>query len=184
LRQVLNDSVESPGYIETVPKRGYRFIALVSKQAAAVPPLANGPSEPIQSGKFEASIAYLKGHYLTKRHTPANSARALEYYEEAIRLDPDYSLPYHGAALIFILNALVGATPPLKSLADAERFLARGLALDPDSAMVQNTLAMLRMFQMAMARSGDRLSARHRVGTGQPPSAHDVRAPLQFLGPP
>ncbi len=92
LRQVLNDSVESPSYIETVPKRGYRFIALVLKQAAAVPSNQNRNSE--------ACIAYLKGHYLTKRHTPANSARALEYYEEAIRLDPDYSLPYHGASLV------------------------------------------------------------------------------------
>jgi DNA-binding winged helix-turn-helix (wHTH) protein len=32
LRQVLSDPVDSPRVIETVPKRGYRFIAPVPKQ--------------------------------------------------------------------------------------------------------------------------------------------------------
>jgi TolB-like protein/tetratricopeptide (TPR) repeat protein len=265
LRQVLNDSVASPRFIETLPKRGYRFIAPILKQVSvAVMPFANHSSEPshdyfsdalteeligalsritglrvaglnvvsrfkdrtqnmqqagrelhvqailagsvdraadririhvhlieveggleLWSERFdaewkdvftiqgticehvanalevrlaknsvesrpvnpEAYTAYLKGHYLTKRHTPAKAARALEYYEEAIRIDPGYALPYHGASLIYILNAVVGTAPPRQSLADAERFLARGLALDADSAMVQNTLAMLRMFE-------------------------------------
>jgi hypothetical protein len=43
----------------------------------------------------EAYTAYLKGHYLTKRYLPANAARALEYYGEAMRIDPNYALPYH-----------------------------------------------------------------------------------------
>jgi TolB-like protein/DNA-binding winged helix-turn-helix (wHTH) protein len=37
LRETLGDSAEAPLYIETVPKRGYRFIAPVSQRAAAVP---------------------------------------------------------------------------------------------------------------------------------------------------
>ena len=32
LREVLGDSAEKPLYIETIPKRGYRFIAPLSKQ--------------------------------------------------------------------------------------------------------------------------------------------------------
>jgi TolB-like protein/tetratricopeptide (TPR) repeat protein len=35
LRQVLNDSVESPRYIETVPRRGYCFIGQVEREATA-----------------------------------------------------------------------------------------------------------------------------------------------------
>src|SRR3974377_1001382 len=45
-----------------------------------------GPSSRTHSAA--AYTAYLKGHYLIKRHTPANSKRALKYFEEAIRLDP------------------------------------------------------------------------------------------------
>jgi TolB-like protein len=49
-----------------------------------------------------AYAAYLKGHYLIKRHTPANSNRALEYFEEAVRLDPGYALAYHGIVKKFM----------------------------------------------------------------------------------
>ena len=37
IRQALGDSVESPRFIETVPRRGYRFIAPVSAAAPAPP---------------------------------------------------------------------------------------------------------------------------------------------------
>jgi TolB-like protein/tetratricopeptide (TPR) repeat protein len=95
----------------------------------------------------EAYTSYLKGHHLTKRHTPANLRRGLEYFQEAIRLDPRYALPYHGAALYYILGALMGTLDPSAALPEADDLIARGLALDADSAMLQNTLGMLRMFQ-------------------------------------
>jgi len=95
----------------------------------------------------EAHSAYLKGHYLVKRHTALNLKRALEYFQEASRLDPGYALPYHGASIVHVLRALMGAAPPRDALAQAEDLLNRGLALDAASAMLQNTLAMLRLFQ-------------------------------------
>jgi DNA-binding winged helix-turn-helix (wHTH) protein len=58
LRDALNDSAESPRFIETFPKRGYRFIAAVEDSNAAaerttpVPPAAakpeHGPDHPAQ----------------------------------------------------------------------------------------------------------------------------------------
>ena len=40
LRQILGDDVETPRFVETIPKRGYRLIAPVSREGAAAP----GPS--------------------------------------------------------------------------------------------------------------------------------------------
>jgi TolB-like protein len=117
----------------------------------------------------DAYTAYLKGHYLTKRHTPANTKRALEYFEEAIRRDPDYALPYHGASIVHILGALMGASPPSHALAQAELFVARGLALDAGSAMVQTTLGMLRMFQW---RWEEAEQAYHRAIALEPLNPH------------
>ena len=53
LREALNDSAEHPRFIETLPKRGYRFIASVSKPAAprarlVVLPFANLSGDPAQ----------------------------------------------------------------------------------------------------------------------------------------
>ncbi len=38
LRDALGDSAEAPQFIETVPKRGYRFIAPVQRDKASEPP--------------------------------------------------------------------------------------------------------------------------------------------------
>ena len=53
LREVLGDSAERPQFIETLPKRGYRFIAAAAESAAGVPrilvlPFANLSGDPAQ----------------------------------------------------------------------------------------------------------------------------------------
>jgi tetratricopeptide (TPR) repeat protein len=98
-------------------------------------------------GNTEAYTTYLKGHFLAKRHSPTNSAKALAYFEEAIQADPGFALSYHGAAVVYILDTLLGASAPRDGMAKAEGLLDKGLAIQTDSAMLQNTLGMLRMFQ-------------------------------------
>ncbi|MCI0354557.1 MAG: tetratricopeptide repeat protein, partial [Acidobacteria bacterium] len=46
----------------------------------------------------KAYEAYLKGRYSWNKLTPDGQRQALEYYEEAIREDPDYALAYVGVA--------------------------------------------------------------------------------------
>src|SRR4029077_7067740 len=94
LREVLGESSQEPHLIETIPKRGYRFIGPVSLRKPSGKP---GPW--VQRKNAEAHLASLKGHHLIKRHTPPNAERALQYFREAVRLDPNDVLPYHGAAL-------------------------------------------------------------------------------------
>jgi DNA-binding winged helix-turn-helix (wHTH) protein len=47
LRQVLNDPLGSPRFIETIPKRGYRFLGPVQRQpSVAVLPFVNQSPDP------------------------------------------------------------------------------------------------------------------------------------------
>jgi Tol biopolymer transport system component/DNA-binding winged helix-turn-helix (wHTH) protein len=51
LRDVLCDSAENPRYIETLPRRGYRFIGKVERQhGSELPPEPNRPADPPGSG--------------------------------------------------------------------------------------------------------------------------------------
>ena len=52
LRDALGDSAESPRYIETLPRRGYRFIASVEDD---IPAIAPGPLPSVGTGQAEAA---------------------------------------------------------------------------------------------------------------------------------
>jgi TolB-like protein len=68
--------------------------------------------------KPEAHEAYLKARYYQWKLSPDGVARAKEYYERAIALDPDFALAYVGYADFFLLQ-LVGGWPARELLPQA-----------------------------------------------------------------
>src|SRR5215470_15842784 len=50
IREALGDSAESPRFVETVPRRGYRFIAPVDVGAPLVPALSPADLAPVPAG--------------------------------------------------------------------------------------------------------------------------------------
>ena len=50
LRDVLCDSADDPKYVETLPRRGYRFIAKVEAASAAAAEVSHDASSPVDSG--------------------------------------------------------------------------------------------------------------------------------------
>jgi DNA-binding winged helix-turn-helix (wHTH) protein len=127
LREVLEDDSTNPVWIQTVPKRGYRFIGSLPRPAAVA--------------------AYLKGHHVISPHSPDSMQKSLAFFKEAMALDPLYPLAYHGAALTCILRCLLDDLRPREALPAADDYLQQGLRCPQREAMVFNTLAMLRTFE-------------------------------------
>jgi hypothetical protein len=46
----------------------------------------------------EAHEAYLKGRYFWNRRTEESTRKAIEYFQQAINLDPAYAMGYSGLA--------------------------------------------------------------------------------------
>jgi TolB-like protein/Flp pilus assembly protein TadD len=82
----------------------------------------------------EAYQAYLEGRYYMHQVTSKGAARALECYEHAIQLDPNYALPYVGLAQQAYYKSLYLAVRPRETAPAALASLARALQLDSGTA--------------------------------------------------
>jgi len=56
----------------------------------------------------DAWQAYLRGRYLWNRRTPETHQKAIDEFEQATRIDPNYALAYAGLADAY---ALLGSNP-------------------------------------------------------------------------
>jgi TolB-like protein/Flp pilus assembly protein TadD len=88
----------------------------------------------------DAYDLYLRGRGLANRATPAANARAVEYYERAIALDPTYALAWSGLAFIHAGSTVNGDAPPLVVGPRARDAAARALQADPELAEVQTAV--------------------------------------------
>jgi TolB-like protein/DNA-binding winged helix-turn-helix (wHTH) protein/Tfp pilus assembly protein PilF len=92
---------------------------------------------------------YLQGRYLYwNKRTEENLAKAIEHFQNAIREDPGYALPYAGLADCY--NAMgavqVGAMPPLEARKRAEEAATKALALDSGLAEAHASLGYVNHF--------------------------------------
>jgi Tol biopolymer transport system component/DNA-binding winged helix-turn-helix (wHTH) protein len=106
LREALSDSAERPRYVETLPRRGYRFIALVEwipqVSAAVVPVPTITPAIPPEPSSLQASV-------------PTITLQPVEVETQARKRWP---LVVIGAGLVFVL--LVVTTALMKMVAKYE----------------------------------------------------------------
>ena len=100
LRQLLGDHAARPRFIETLPKRGYRFVADVARL----------PSR--HEIREDAREAYLKARHFWNKRTPDDVRRSIEYFHRAIERDPDYALSWTGLADAYLTIAIFGLQPP------------------------------------------------------------------------
>jgi eukaryotic-like serine/threonine-protein kinase len=89
-----------------------------------------------------AHEAYLKGIYLNKG-TAAQKRRAKEYFEQAIRTDPNYAPAYAGLASFYWTMLDL---PPREAMPMAKENALKALELDPDLAQAHSELAAIHFY--------------------------------------
>ena len=136
LRKALGDSWRSPGYIETRPGQGYRFIAPVQEiildQAAKV--------------NEDAYQNCVKARYFLNKRTQEDLHKAIAYFQAALSDDARFARAYAGLAETHCLLAQMNMASPDETGSRAKVLAATAVELDPDSAEARAAAACVKRF--------------------------------------
>jgi TolB-like protein/Tfp pilus assembly protein PilF len=89
----------------------------------------------------EAYQAYLRGRYYWNQRNAKALKKAVESFEEAIRLDDRYALAYAGLADCYCLISIYGAAPPKAVMPRAKAVATKALEIDEGLAEAHTSLA-------------------------------------------
>jgi DNA-binding winged helix-turn-helix (wHTH) protein/TolB-like protein/tetratricopeptide (TPR) repeat protein len=78
----------------------------------------------------DAYLLYLRGRYHSHATTEAGMRQAIDYYEQAIRVAPDFAPAYAAMAEAYRSLSIVGQLPSMEAFPQARRAATRALELD------------------------------------------------------
>jgi serine/threonine protein kinase/TolB-like protein/Tfp pilus assembly protein PilF len=85
--------------------------------------------------------AYLQGRYYYEQYQEEPILKSIEYYEEAVRLDPKYAAAYAGLASAWIGLHYIGAAPFEEAVPKAREAAVKALSLDDSLAEAHMSMA-------------------------------------------
>ena len=150
LRQTLGDPSGSPQFVQTVARRGYRFIAPVESvetiRAHAVGQANTRERRSRETSNLDVLRAVTEGRLQLEALDTSNMDAAVENFDRAIRLDPGFAGGYVGRANARFWQyerGRFGYRPDSALLAAAVNDARRGIELAPEFAEAHATLAYL-----------------------------------------
>lgn len=119
--------------------------SIAQKMAGALALQLTGEERRLLSKRYTDNIdayqLYLKGRYSSNKWTAEGFRRAIEYYNQAITLDPSYALAYAGLAdCYFGLSEFW--IPPRDALPKMKEMAAKAVALDQSLAEAHSSLSV------------------------------------------
>lgn len=95
----------------------------------------------------EAYELYLKGRYFWRKFTAAGTAKAIDYFHQAIEKEPNYALAYAGLADAYALGSLGGGgISPAEGMPKAKAAATKALELDETLGEAHLSLALVHAF--------------------------------------
>ena len=148
LRHTLGDSSGSPHYVQTIARRGYRFIAPVAVEHAPdeIDHTDTRDRRSRETSNLDALRAVTEGRLQLEALDHSAVDSALENFDRAITLDPSFAGGYVGRANARFWQyerGRFGYRPDAALLASAIGDARRGITLAPEFAEAHATLAYL-----------------------------------------
>jgi len=100
----------------------------------------------IPTENIEAYNLYLKGRYYWNKSNPEDTLRAIKTFEEAIKLDPNFALPYCSLSYCYSFMGSSGLMPPSEAYPKAKDYTLKAIELDPNHAESHLSLATIKFY--------------------------------------
>lgn len=108
--------------------------------------LLAGAGEPVFATTApEVYRLYLRARHHMGRRTGRDVSRAVEFFDSAVSLDPDYAPAWAGLATGHILASQYTGAPPREALAEGRTVARRALALDPTLGEAHGVVGFVEM---------------------------------------
>jgi TolB-like protein/Tfp pilus assembly protein PilF len=95
----------------------------------------------------EAYKLYLQGNFYANRRTAKEEQQAIENFQRAIAIDPNYALAYAGLANAYMFLTLYGDMPANEAFPKAREMVSKALELDNTLAEPHGTLGLILLQQ-------------------------------------
>jgi TolB-like protein/tetratricopeptide (TPR) repeat protein len=89
---------------------------------------------------------YLAGRFHWNKFTPDDFAKSIDFFEQAVALDPNYALAYFGLGDAYRALGMTGARPPVELFPKAKIALAKALEIDASLAEAHASVATVHIF--------------------------------------
>ena len=147
LRKALSQGYNGKGMIQTVPTRGYRFVALVTTgDAALVGAFRNDPTGEVVERAPDAHRAYLQGRYHWNRRSEEGLKHGAEQFQRAVEIDPRFAAAYSGLADCYATLGYLSYLSPAEAFLAARRYATKALELDASLAEASASTAFVKLY--------------------------------------
>ena len=136
----------------------------------------NIPDAGASTENVEAHNAYLQGHFYFQRRNVEDYRKAIGFFDQAIRLDPDYALAYAERAEAWTFIGDLSPEEKKEAWAAARRDAEKAVAVGPNLAEAHAALGWVRFFSEWKFAEGLAELRRARELAPANPTANDLLA--------
>jgi len=118
---------------------------------------------------IDAYNLYLKGNFHFNKWSPDGAAKSIRFFEQAIELQPDFTLPYTGLATAYTMLGAMGQMPSDFAYKNAKEMALKALDIDEQAAESHVALGLISVFydwDLKLAKKSFDIALKLNPGSG------------------